>query len=67
LRPALYTFVVGVAIKGFVAVMILPWRTADTLSVCGGTQTTGPNGEIECGALPPMLSNGVLPLPIDYR
>jgi hypothetical protein len=67
LRPALYTFLAGVAIMAFVAMLILPWPTAEPLTVCGGTQTTGPNGEIKCAGLPYVPSNGVLPRAIDYR
>ena len=70
MRPALYTFLVGVAIMAFVAFMLLQWPAPEPLHVCGGIQTTGPNGDLRCGPLPAPLPNGMTPLPdhaIDYR
>ena len=67
MRPALYTFLAGVAIMAFVAMLILPWPTPDPPMVCGGTQTTGLNGEMKCGALPPVPPNGVPHRAIDFR
>ena len=67
MRPALYTSVVGLAIMAVVALLILPLPAPERVTVCGGTQTTGPNGEIKCPGLPPMPANGVLPRAIDYR
>ena len=67
MRPALYTFLAGVAIMAFVAMLILPWPTPRHVTACGGTHTTGPNGETKCAGLPRVPSNDVVPRAIDYR
>ncbi|MFL5687166.1 MAG: hypothetical protein ACJ77D_14050 [Chloroflexota bacterium] len=67
MRPALYTFLVGVAIMAVVALLLAAPQMQDALTVCGGTQTTGPNGEIKCAGIPPQPPNGIAPRPIDYR
>ena len=39
-----------------VAFLLAPLPTPEALMVCGGTQTTGPDGQVDCDglAIPPL-------------
>jgi hypothetical protein len=50
-----------------VAFLLAPLPTPQPVGVCGGTQTTGPNGEIKCAGLPAVPSDGIVPRAIDFR
>ena len=67
MRPALYTFLVGVAAIAFVGAVLLVVGVSAPSSVCLGSSTTGPNGGVTCtGGIGRFLS----PEPtvdMDYR